>query len=99
MRDGKDAFVILSRSKRRLRALFRRDIMERELDEELRLHLERDIDQNLRNGMSPEQARYAALKAFGGLEQAKEECRDARHYRFVRVRSLKEPRGLSQEYQ
>jgi putative ABC transport system permease protein len=57
--------------------------MERELDEELRYHLEREIEQNMRGGMSPDEARSAALRAFGGMQQAKEECREARGVRFL----------------
>src|SRR6185295_6932531 len=52
--------------------------MDDELDEEMRFHLERDIDQNIRSGMNPEDARYAALRSFGGVDQSKEECRSAR---------------------
>ena len=73
----------LDRIKKRWRALFRRDELERELDAELRFHLERDAAQNLRSGMNPEEARYAALRAFGGVEQSREECRDARGVRTV----------------
>ena len=68
----------LSSLLRRRRALIHRDEMEQELDEELRFHLERDIEQNIKSGMTPEDARYAALKAFGGVDQSKEECRSAR---------------------
>jgi putative ABC transport system permease protein len=68
---------------RRWRALTHRDQMEQELDEEMRFHLERDIEQNVKNGMSPEDARYAALKAFGGVEQSKEQCRSARGVGFI----------------
>jgi predicted permease len=53
------------------------------LDEELRFHLEQQIAQNIAAGMSPEAARYAALRALGGEEQIKEECRDARGGRFL----------------
>ncbi|HET7286640.1 MAG TPA: ABC transporter permease, partial [Pyrinomonadaceae bacterium] len=63
---------------RRWRALTRKDEMDHELDEEMRFHLDRDIDQNIRNGMTPEDARYAALRSFGGVDQSKEECRSAR---------------------
>src|SRR5918994_1213332 len=52
--------------------------MEQELDEEMRFHLEREIDQNIKSGMTTEDARYAALKSFGGVDQSKEECRSAR---------------------
>src|SRR5215216_3938790 len=63
---------------RRWRALIHRDEMEQELDDEMRFHLERDIEQNITTGMTPEDARYAALKSFGGVDQSKEECRNAR---------------------
>ena len=75
--------MIIGRLWRRLRALVRKGEKERELDEELRYHLEREIEQNIRGGMSPEEARYAALRAFGGMEQSKEECREARGVRFL----------------
>ena len=66
-----------------LRALFRRTEMERELDEELRFHLEKEIEQNLKRGMSTEEARLAALRSFGGVERVKEESRDVRGVRYV----------------
>ncbi|HSE23796.1 MAG TPA: permease prefix domain 1-containing protein, partial [Pyrinomonadaceae bacterium] len=68
----------LSRLKRRLHALFRRDDVEQQLDEELRFHLDREIENNLANGLSQEQARLAALRSFGNVDRSKEECRDAR---------------------
>ena len=67
----------------RLRALFRRAEVELELDEELRFHLEKEVEQNLARGMSPEEARLAALRSFGGVERVKEESRDVRGVRFV----------------
>ena len=66
-----------------LRALLRRPEIERELDEELRYHVEQQIEQNIRLGMNPEDARYAAHKAFGGVEQAKEHSRDSRGARWL----------------
>ncbi len=62
----------------RLRSLFRREHVDAELDEELREHLERQTQENIARGMDPEEARYAALRSIGGLDQRKEECRDAR---------------------
>ena len=50
----------------RLRALFRKNEVERELDDELRYHLEKAIAQNIARGMSAEEARRAALVGFGG---------------------------------
>jgi predicted permease len=66
-----------------LRAQLRRSEMERELDEELRQHIERQTVQNIRLGMSPEEARHAALKGFGGVELTKERSRDARGGRWI----------------
>ena len=68
---------------RRWRALTRKTEMDEELNEEMRFHLERDIDQNIRSGMNPEDARYAALRSFGGVDQSKEECRSARGVGFI----------------
>ncbi|MEO7272830.1 MAG: permease prefix domain 1-containing protein, partial [Vicinamibacterales bacterium] len=44
--------------------------------EEMRLHLEHRIDQHVRAGLSPREAREAALRAFGGVAQIQEACRD-----------------------
>src|SRR5499426_2316518 len=74
---------MLSEFKRRLRALLRRSEVERELDEELRYHIEQQTEQNIRLGMNPEEARQAALKSFGGVEQSKERSRDARGVRWL----------------
>src|SRR5215831_15947117 len=67
----------------RLRSLFRRAKVEQELDEELRYHLERQIEEHIAKGMTPEEARYAALRAMGGVERRKEECRDTRRVRLI----------------
>jgi predicted permease len=69
--------------KRRLRALLRRPALERELDEELRFHLEREIEQNLARGLPADEARLAALRSFGGVERVKEEARDVRGVRLI----------------
>src|SRR5262249_60925174 len=74
---------MLSRLKTALRALLRRSQAERELDEELRYHIEQQAEQNIRLGMTPEEARHSARKAFGGVEQAKERSRDARGVRWI----------------
>jgi len=67
----------------RLRSLFRNDRVEQELNDELRFHLEKLIEEKLAKGMRPEQARYAALRELGALEQIKEECRDMRRMNFI----------------
>jgi len=68
---------------RSLRSLFRQGQEEQQLQEELQFHLERQIEQNLAAGMSPEEARYAALRLFGGVQQVKEECRDVRRISWL----------------
>jgi len=62
----------------RLRALFGRAGMEAELDDELRFHFEREVEKYVKAGMSEDEARRRARMAFGGQEQMKEDCRDAR---------------------
>ncbi|MES2692520.1 MAG: ABC transporter permease [Verrucomicrobiota bacterium] len=56
---------------------------ERELEKELRFHLEEQIRANLAQGMSADEARRAAALEFGGLEQIKEECRDERRWLWL----------------
>src|SRR5262249_24641256 len=67
----------------RLRSLFRRRQVEQELDEELHHHIDRQIEEHVANGMTMEEARYAASRALGGIEQRKEECRDMRRVNYI----------------
>src|ERR1019366_2365849 len=67
----------------RLCALFRKEELDRQLSDELSFHLEKQIEMNIAAGMSAKDARYAALRRFGGVEQVKEECRDAWGVRFI----------------
>jgi putative ABC transport system permease protein len=62
----------------RLRGLFFKRRLERDLEDEIRSHLEMQIEENVRQGMSPEEARQAARRKFGGVEQVKEAYRDRR---------------------
>jgi len=62
----------------RLRALFRRDAVERELAAELQFHHERQVAKLVVQGMPRGDAERHARYAMGGLERVKEECRDAR---------------------
>ena len=62
----------------RLRNLLRSDKLERELGDELASHLAMHIEDNLRAGMSAEEARRAALLKLGGVEQMKESYRERR---------------------
>ena len=67
----------------RLRSLFRRETVDQELDEELRNHVERETEDNVARGMSPSEARRAALIALGGLEQRKQQCRETRGVHWI----------------
>jgi hypothetical protein len=67
----------------RLCGLFLKRKMERDLEDEIRSHLDMQIEDNLRLGMSPEEARYEALRKFGGVEQVKESYRDRSSLSFV----------------
>jgi predicted permease len=67
----------------RLRSLFRRQRVEQDLDEELQYHLERKIEQYIAQGLTPDEARHAALRAMDSLTQRKEECRDTRRVNFI----------------
>jgi macrolide transport system ATP-binding/permease protein len=62
----------------RLRSFFRRKEVDEELKSELREHLEQQIQENLAAGLSPEEARYSALRKMGGMTQIEQQCRDAR---------------------
>lgn len=62
----------------RFLSLFNNRHQEQELDEELRFCLELETEKNLKQGMSPEEARRKAHLKIGGIEQVKENCRDQR---------------------
>src|SRR3954471_24392529 len=62
----------------RFRGLFVKGRLERELDDEVRFHLEMQTEDNLRAGMGQAEARYAALRSFGGVEPMKERYRESR---------------------
>ena len=67
----------------RLRGLFEHKRLEHELDDEVRFHLEMQIEDNLKAGMNPAEARYAALRSFGGIEPMKERYRERRAFALV----------------
>jgi predicted permease len=62
----------------RIRGMFSHNRLDRDLDEELSVHLEMLVEENLRRGMSLDEARYAARRSFGGLQQTRESYRDQR---------------------
>ncbi len=67
----------------RLRSLFRRKTVETELEEELRFHFDKQVSKFMQSGMAPDEARRRARLEFGGMEQIKEEHRDARGVTFI----------------
>ena len=67
----------------RLRALLRRDREDLELAEELRFHFEMEVEENLRRGLSPAEARRQAALRLGGMTQVLEATRDARGVRWL----------------
>jgi putative ABC transport system permease protein len=62
----------------RLRSLLRRKTVEAELDDELRFHFDQQVERYIRSGLTREKAVRRARLLFGGIDQVKEECRDAR---------------------
>jgi predicted permease len=88
----------------RLKSILLGRRMERELDEELQFHLEHKIEEGIASGLSPKEARYAAMRAMDGLERRKEEMRDMRRIHWLTdfvddvryaVRSLRRTPGLT----
>ena len=72
---------MLSPARSRVRALFKRETADRELDEELAYHIAMRTQQNVARGMDAAEARRAALIEAGGVEQTKESCREKRRVR------------------
>src|SRR6202050_2853993 len=73
--------VLLSR----LSGLFRARRLESDMDDEFEFHLENEVAENLRGGMSPDQALAAARRRFGGVAQMKEAYREAHSLPFLQV--------------
>ena len=67
----------------RLRSLFHRRQADQELDDELRDHLKRKIEEYVAQGMTQEEAHRHARIDLGGVEQTKEKCRDARRVNWI----------------
>jgi macrolide transport system ATP-binding/permease protein len=67
----------------RIRSLFLRDRVERELDEELQFHFDQQFEAGPARGMTPADAHAAAGKALGPIQLRKEECRDMRGLNFI----------------
>ena len=84
----------------RLRRLWQKPLVERQLDSELKFHLEKQIADYIATGLHPEEARRRASLEFGGVERFKEECREARweHHLDIIVRDFRFAlRGLAKD--
>src|SRR5215470_2238671 len=73
----------LDKFRLRLRSLFRRNQVERELDQEFRFHFDQLVDEHIAEGAAPDEARRRALHSMGSLAHFQEECRDMRRLNFV----------------
>jgi predicted permease len=93
-----------TRSLTKFGALFRRNEIARDLDDEIRTHIAMEVDENLEDGMKPEEARHAAHRSFGNVAIAREDSRGVWLYRWFddlgkdlrfAVRMLLKNRGFS----
>jgi hypothetical protein len=94
----------LKKLRLRLISLLQSRRLDSDLDEELRYHLDRQIEVNVAAGMSADEARFSALREFGRFDQRREECRDARgvalvesvaQYARYALRTLRKSPGFS----
>src|SRR5690606_15158647 len=77
------AMRLVAEIRERLRAIFFLSREDRELDEELRFHLDMQTEEYTRRGMDPAEARRQAVLRLGGLAQVREATRDARGVRWL----------------
>jgi len=75
--------TVWSRVRSWLRATVGRSRMENEMDAELRFHVEAYAEDLIRRGVPRQEALRRARLEFGGIESAKEECREARGVHFA----------------
>ena len=80
MKDG-----WLEQAWNRIRAFFHKEPLDADLEAEMASHLEMAVEENVRRGMTPEEARRMAMVRFGGMQQAREKQRAARGLPFVDV--------------
>jgi len=69
----------------RMRTLFKKRATEMELDEEIRFHVERQVDASVERGFSPETARGMAMKEMGNVERQMEQCREVRAWQWLEI--------------
>jgi putative ABC transport system permease protein len=69
--------------RKRLRSFFHRRELDSDLNSELKFHVEQKMLDLIAQGMDPQAASITALRAFGGLEKVKEECRETRRTQWL----------------
>jgi predicted permease len=69
---------LLRLARARWRGLLRKSSVEREMEEELRFHVRMREEENVRRGMTPEEARREAARSFGNWARVREACRDVK---------------------
>jgi hypothetical protein len=67
----------------RIRSLFRRDVVETEMNEELRFHFEQQVQKYVSSGLAADEARRQARLTIGGEDKVREDCREARGVGFI----------------
>jgi predicted permease len=75
----------LKEALKRMQSLFRKREQDVELDEEMQSHLEFAVEENLRAGMAPDEAKRKAMVRFGGVQQARERQREARGLPWLEI--------------
>ena len=73
----------LQKIQRWSRALFQKQELDAQMNDEMRLHIEMQTQENIMSGMDPTEARRDALRQFGGMESIKETCREQRGFTWV----------------
>jgi len=103
-RRGPSAVDSARQALARVGAFFRREPLDRELEEEVASHIAMATEDNIRNGMTPDEARRKAMVKFGGVEQAKERQRESRGLPWLEtilqdlrytMRTLRRDRGFA----
>jgi predicted permease len=67
----------------RFRSLFQKEELDTRMDDEMRSHIEMQTQENIEDGMEPEEARYAALRQFGWVQSIKDACREQRGLSWI----------------
>jgi hypothetical protein len=75
--------IVFPRFRSFLVGIWKRSALERDLDDEMRFHLENRIEQLMRSGSSPPEAQRRAQIEFGCVETYQDKCRESRHINWL----------------